>query len=62
MPEELRQLLLAKGHRRIDIGNIAMDMATGTITRTIALDGVDVAKAQFEGAEIDWGVVSEAIQ
>ena len=61
MPEELRQRLLAAGHSTLDLGPVTLALATGKITRTLILDGKEVATVDFPDASINWLLVSQAI-
>jgi hypothetical protein len=61
MPEELRAKLLARGYKKLTLGNIKLHLATGKITRTISVNGRPVAEPEFPTGDIDWDIVEGAL-
>jgi hypothetical protein len=61
LSEPLRAKLLAAGHKRLDVDNAELHLATGKITRKLRIDGTVVAEPEFPTIEIDWGIIEEAL-
>lgn len=61
MTRALRELLLLKGYKKLDIGDVRVHLETGEMTRKILLDDQLVGMIHVDGHEIDWQKVEDEV-